>query len=78
MVHYVSHGSPLREDGSQAYTPQCRAAVITAIDVAPDPEPGDVFVSLAVFSPTGQFFDLFVLQDEDDHTGGTWHFPERV
>ncbi|MFD8226857.1 hypothetical protein ACFV16_22095 [Streptomyces massasporeus] len=77
-VHYVSHGTPVREDGTQAYTAQCRAAVVTAVDPAPDAGPGDVFVSLAVLNPTGLFFDQFVLQDEDDHAGGTWHFPERV
>jgi hypothetical protein len=78
VVHYVSHGTPYRPDGSQEYTSQCRAAIVTATDVAPDSEPGCVFVSLAVMNPTGMFFNQFVLQDEDDHTGGTWHFPERV
>ncbi|MGH3783156.1 MAG: hypothetical protein ACRDZY_08370 [Acidimicrobiales bacterium] len=28
-VHYVSHGTPLRPDGTQVYTCQCRAAVVT-------------------------------------------------
>ena len=31
MVHYVSHGTPSRPDGSQAYESQCRAAVITEV-----------------------------------------------
>lgn len=31
MVHYVSYGSPLRADGSQAFTSQCRAATITEV-----------------------------------------------
>lgn len=30
-VHYVSHGTPVRADGTQAYTKQCRAAVITEV-----------------------------------------------
>jgi len=31
VVHYVSHGTPVREDGSQAYQSVCRAAVITEV-----------------------------------------------
>jgi hypothetical protein len=31
IVHYVSHGTPVRPDGSQAYTQQCRAALITEV-----------------------------------------------
>lgn len=75
IVHYVSYGTPGGE-----YTSQCRAAIITAVDATPDdtPEPGQVFASLAVLNPTGTFFNQCVLQDEEDHTGGTWHFPERV
>lgn len=30
-VHYVSHGSPVRADGAQAYEPQCRAAIVTEV-----------------------------------------------
>lgn len=73
VVHYVSHGTP---DGR--YTPQCRAAVVTATDLpgAP-PEPGQVFVSLAVLNPEGMYFNQYVLQDEAGHIGGTWHWPER-
>lgn len=75
VVHYVSYGTPHGE-----YTSECRAAIITATDPAPDdvPEPGQVFASLAVLNPTGMFFNQFVLQDEDDKVGGTWHWPERV
>lgn len=76
IVHYVSRGSA---DGK--YKPECRAAVITALDPAPDdvPKPGQVFVSLAVLNPEGMFFNQFVLQDEDpDKAGGTWHWPERT
>ena len=31
VVHYVSHGTPVREDGTQAFTAQCRAAIVTAV-----------------------------------------------
>lgn len=31
IVHYVSHGTPLRPDGTQAFTKQCRAATITEV-----------------------------------------------
>lgn len=50
-VHYVSHGTPPRPDGTQAYAPACRAAIVTEIDPA-DPSR----VGLAVLNPTGQFF----------------------
>lgn len=75
IVHYVSYGTPGGE-----YTSQCRAAVITATDPCPEdtPEPGQVFAGLAVLNPEGMFFNRVVLQDEVDHTGGTWHWPERV
>ncbi|MFJ3705021.1 MULTISPECIES: hypothetical protein [unclassified Streptomyces] len=75
IVHYVSHGTPGGE-----YTSQCRAAIVTATDPYPEdvPEPGQVFASLAVLNPEGMFFNSAVLQDEDDRTRGTWHWPERV
>lgn len=31
IVHYVSHGTPVRNDGTQAYTSECRAAIVTGI-----------------------------------------------
>lgn len=67
MVHYVSYGTPGGE-----YTSECRAAVITATDPT-----SDVFVSLCVMNPGGLFFNTSEW-DEDDHRGGTWHWPERV
>jgi hypothetical protein len=70
IVHYVSHGSPVRADGSQAYYAQCRAAIVTET-----PLEG---VSLCVLNPTGQFFLTGVDQDEEHHAGGSWHWPERV
>jgi len=83
-VHYASHGSPVRPDGTQAYTSQCRAAIVTATydeqNPPPDPEcpPGAGWVGLAVLNPSGMFFRETVCQDERDHAGGTWHWPERA
>lgn len=73
IVHYVSHGTPIRPDGTQAYTEECRAAVITAVG----PPAEDECVGLAVLNPTGMFFNESVCLD-DQHRGGTWHWPERV
>lgn len=49
IVHYVSHGTPVQGDGSQAYTSECRAAVVTAVAE-------DGRVSLCVLNPAGVFF----------------------
>lgn len=58
IVHYVSHGTPPRADGSQAYASQCRAAVITEVDdMEPVPAHGVPSVGLCVLNPTGQFFN---------------------
>lgn len=76
IVHYVSHGSPVREYGTQAYQSLCRAAIIT--EVLGDPEADDTMVNLAVLNPQGMFFDHANMHSEDDHRGGTWHWPERV
>lgn len=76
IVHYVSHGTPPREDGTQAYTSQCRAAIIT--EVSGEGTEHGPCVGLAVLNPTGMFFNPRVCQDEQGHTGGTWHWPERV
>ena len=73
IVHYVSYGTPGGE-----YQPECRAAIITALDAHPEDNPSDVFASLAVLNPTGMFFNQMALQDEADKTGGTWHWPERA
>lgn len=77
IVHYVSYGSPVRADGSQAFTSQCRAATIT--EVAPGQ---DHPVGLCVLNPTGMFFhsldDGGCKYDETDKPGGTWHWPERT
>lgn len=80
IVHYVSHGTPVREDGSQAFLPECRAAIVTEVDPTDSGR-----VGLAVLNPTGQFFHPLanggcehVAVDEQPPTGGTWHWPERV
>jgi hypothetical protein len=71
IVHYVSYGSPVRADGTQAFASECRAAIITEVDALG-------LVGLCVLNPTGQFFNRGVEQDEDAHAGGTWHWPEQV
>lgn len=80
VVHYVSHGTPARPDGSQAYTQECRAAVVTEVD------PDDAtHVGLAVLNPGGVFFHPLVAggsvldeAPEGARDGGSWHWPERV
>lgn len=71
VVHYVSHGFPVREDGTQAFHSLCRAAIVTETNTSDT-------VGLAVLNPTGVFFDRTVVHDEAAHAGGTWHWPERV
>lgn len=82
IVHYVSHGTPVQPDGSQAFTSQCRAAVVTAVEDPGGPysNPEDATAptcSLAVLNPTGMFFHEVVPEDQYDKAGGTWHWPER-
>lgn len=72
-VHYVSHGSPVRGDGTQAYSSVCRAAKIT---FAWDNDP-DEGVSLTVFNPDGLFLKGRVEHDEDK-SPGTWHWAEQA
>lgn len=76
-VHYVSHGTPVRTDGSQQFPSACRAAVVTEVDAD---DPGRV--GLAVQNPTGQFFHPLqaggsVHSDAEARLGGSWHWPER-
>lgn len=81
IVHYVSHGTPPRADGSQAYPSECRAAIVTEVDDYQDSGDSDVHVGhvgLCVLNPTGQLFNRQVMQDEHEKRGGTWHWPERV
>lgn len=76
----MSLGSPVREDGTQAFPPACRAAIVTEVDPQ-DPDR----VGLCVLNPTGQFFHPLaaggsVYHDETDpgDPSGTWHYPERA
>jgi len=76
IVHYVSHGTPIREDGTQVFTKQCRAAIVTEVSFE-DPR----WVGLAVINPTGFFFHPLVQGNNYDETGkqpGSWHWPEKV
>lgn len=76
IVHYVSHGSPVRADGSQAYASECRAAVVTEV---PGGVTGVRTIGLCVLNPTGLFFNRSVPLDESPQPqGGTWHWPERA
>lgn len=75
IVHYVSYGTPGGE-----YASQCRAAIITEVDEY-QPGPDGKFIghlNLCVLNPEGMFFNKGVLQEEESHRGGTWHWPERV
>lgn len=77
-VHYVSFGSPGGE-----YKSECRAAVITEVvpvarGSAVGRESMAYGISLCVLNPEGLFFNRNVQQDEENHRGGTWHWPERV
>lgn len=71
IVHYVSHGTPVRSDGSQAFTQECRAAIITEV-------PDDDACALAVLNPTGMFFSRALYDGSERPAGGSWHWPERV
>lgn len=77
IVHYVSHGSPVRPDGTQAYTSQCRAAIVTEVLNPGDEVLGET-VGLCVLNPTGQFFSPGIRHNESGKAGGTWHWPEQV
>lgn len=65
-VHYVAHGTPIREDGTQAFPSVCRAAKVTEVDPS---DPGRVGV--VVFNPSGEFFHPLAsggcVQDEAGH-----------
>ena len=71
IVHYVSYGTPPRNDGSQAYASENRAAIVTRVNE-------DGTVGLAVLNPTGLFFHESVMADFEENQPGTWHWPERV
>lgn len=66
VVHYVSHGTPTRSDGTRAYGQACRAAIVTDAGPGLLPDAGahdlgevasdNPVASLCVLNPTGQFF----------------------
>jgi hypothetical protein len=66
IVHYVSYGTPGGE-----FSSECRAAIIAGVN-----GPNNA-VDLVVFNPGGLFFNKSA-QREDEHVGGSWHWPERV
>jgi hypothetical protein len=71
IVHYQSYGSPGGE-----YKSLPRAAVITQTQ-AENPELGDGVVGLAIFNPTGMFFNEKIPYAETP-TPGHWSWPPRV
>ncbi len=82
IVHYVSHGTPVRGDGSQAFASECRAAIITEVELGTPTSLGGERVGLAVLNPGGMFFHPLTaggcVQRENNKVGGSWHWPERV
>lgn len=80
QVHYVSHGTPIRPDGSQAFPSVCRAATVTETNYS-DTQ-GDDTVGLAVLNPDGLFFHPLVKggvphvepKPAGALEGGTWHY----
>jgi len=72
-VLYVSHGTPVRSDGFQAFPPTDRAAEVTEVGE-------DDVVGLVVLNPTGLFFHPLesggVPHDQDGRKAGTWHWPD--
>jgi hypothetical protein len=72
-VHYQSHGTPVREDGTQAHPSKCRAAIVTAVPDNYDATDRDTWdLSLAVLNPSGLFFDQGVPHGPGP---GGWHEP---
>lgn len=79
IVHYVSHGTPVRPDESQAFPAACRTGIVTEVDPR-DPDR----VGLAVLNPAGTFFHPLAAggcehQEPADGqlpAGGSWHWPE--
>lgn len=81
-VHYVSYGTPIRPDGSQAFASTCRAAIVTEVSGI-----DKLHIGLVAINPTGLFFHS--LADGGCHyehpdngpggfaPGGTWHWPEK-
>lgn len=75
IVHYVSYGTPGGE-----YASECRAAIVTEVGdmLSQACASREGYVGLCVVNPAGQFFNRGVPYDDDEHRGGTWHWPERT
>lgn len=63
IVHYVSHGSSVRPDGTQAFTSECRAAIVTSTAHVDNGDSKEL-VDLCVLNPTGFFFNTGCQHDE--------------
>lgn len=74
IVHYVSHGTPHRPDGSQAFTSECRAAIVTEVSPEHSSSHGVLTpkAGLCVLNPDGQFFKSGL-----SHDPGTFRGPPR-
>lgn len=71
VVHYVAYGTP----GGEFPAGVCRAAIITQVT---DPGSADsAMCDLAVFNPSGMFFNLCP-EDQETKAPGSWHWPEYV
>lgn len=83
IVHYVSFGTPVRPDGTQAYTQECRAAIVTAVPAmlseGPNtgPEGYVPSVSLCVLNPTGLFFHEESHYDDGAELAGDPDCPDQ-
>ena len=76
-MRYVSHGTPVREDGTQEFPSVGRMAFITEI------EEGTERVGLLVVNPTGLFFHPLANGGSqyfagESAPGGTWQWPTMV
>lgn len=85
LVHYVSHGTPVRTDGSQAYKSLCRAAIVTEVpkelygaETVSNGADGLWRIGLCVLNPTGQFFNQGVAFDAGAETPGDPECLSRV
>lgn len=72
IVHYVSHGSPVRADGTQEYPSVCRVAIVTELDLN-----SAYRLGLCVMNPTGFLFRPLetggAVWDKKPGEPGTWH-----
>lgn len=91
IVHYVSYGSPVRDDLTQQYPSECRAAIVTEVfgPLKPFPEylasahgksgpEWEHWATMTVFTPQGHFTNTGPYDGSEDPAPGTWHWPERV